>query len=227
MLDAVIVPCTFEGKNIFDDKCQRVVFIDNYVLIDPQINANTIEPTHFEPLLCYIGSLSENRGITNTIIAAYKAQCNLILAGNFDVEEYKQKLEQMKEYKIVDYRGVCSKKEILDILAESNVGIALLLNRSQFHRADNLPTKVYEYMLKGMPVIIYDAKIPRRILSKYEFGIAVNPDNIEEITTAINFLRNNPREAAKMGENGRRAVLTEYNWDNEEKKLIALYNEIL
>jgi glycosyltransferase involved in cell wall biosynthesis len=43
----------------------------------------------------------------------------------------------------------------------------------------------------------------------------------------MNFLKENPEEAKIMGDNGRKAVLEKFNWENEEKKLIELYNTIL
>ena len=36
-----------------------------------------------------------------------------------------------------------------------------------------------------------------------------------------------PEEARRMGENGRCAVQEEFNWGVEEKKLFALYEDIL
>ena len=50
---------------------------------------------------------------------------------------------------------------------------------------------------------------------------------IEEINEAITFLLENPEKAYEMGENGKRAVVEQLNWHEEEKKLIAWYKEIL
>ena len=55
----------------------------------------------------------------------------------------------------------------------------------------------------------------------------LHPENVEEIAQAIAFLRDNPEEAKRMGENGRRVVKEEFNWGVEEKKLFALYEDIL
>ncbi|NMA31264.1 MAG: glycosyltransferase family 4 protein [Candidatus Methanofastidiosa archaeon] len=58
------------------------------------------------------------------------------------------------------------------------------------------------------------------------FGICVQPDNVEEISSAIRYLLDNPDVAKQMGQNGRRAVLEKFYWGIEEKKLIALYEEL-
>lgn len=197
------------------------------MIIDPNVTVNTYDADNFKPILCYVGLISEGRGVTNTIIAAYRAKCKLILAGTFSTNAYKAKLEAMKEYSIVDYRGYCQRKEVDEILSESNIGVALLLNQGQYHKTDNMPTKVYEYMQKGLPVIIYDALKPRQVLEKYRFGIAVNPEKIDEIIGTINYIKDHPEEAIKMGQEGRKAVLEEYNWEKESRKLFDLYKNVL
>lgn len=64
-------------------------------------------------------------------------------------------------------------------------------------------------------------------MGKYEFGIMVNPEHVEEIADALIYLKDHPSEAERMGKNGRRAVEEVFNWEAEEKKLFALYDEIL
>jgi glycosyltransferase involved in cell wall biosynthesis len=46
------------------------------------------------------------------------------------------------------------------------------------------------------------------------------------VADAIDYLVDHPNEARQMGENGRRAVLSRYNWAQEEKKLLNFYDEI-
>jgi len=58
-------------------------------------------------------------------------------------------------------------------------------------------------------------------------GLTVNPLDPKEIASAVEYLIEHPEEARKMGENGRKAVLEKYNWENESKKLLALYEDLL
>jgi len=37
---------------------------------------------------------------------------------------------------------------------------------------------------------------------------------------------NDASKREEMGENGRRAVETRYNWDNEQKRLLLVYEEL-
>lgn len=88
-------------------------------------------------------------------------------------------------------------------------------------------TKIFEYMMVGIPVICTDFILWKQIMDRWDCGICVDPENVDEIAAAISYLLDHPEEARQMGENGRRAVKEEFNWGVEEKKLLALYEEIL
>ena len=63
----------------------------------------------------------------------------------------------------------------------------------------------------------------REIVEKYNCGICVDPHNSQQIKEAIQYLVENKEMAYQMGQNGRRAVLEEYNWESQAK----LYIEVL
>ena len=65
------------------------------------------------------------------------------------------------------------------------------------------------------------------LVEKYQFGLIVDPENIEDITAAILYLKNHREEAKTMGENGARLVQEQFCWEREGEKLIQLYNDIL
>ena len=87
-------------------------------------------------------------------------------------------------------------------------------------------TKLFEYMEAGLPVICSNNKLWKEIINKYNCGIAVNPNNKEEIKDAIVALKDNPDKAKIMGENGRKAIENEYNWLTQEKKILLLYDNL-
>ena len=88
-------------------------------------------------------------------------------------------------------------------------------------------TKFFEYMNAGLPIICSDFPVWKQFIEKYECGIVVDPYNEAEIKTAIETLRNDPDLAYQMGENGRRAVVEELNWEVEERKLLRWYDELV
>ena len=80
--------------------------------------------------------------------------------------------------------------------------------------------RVFEYISLGIPVILSKADYNNKLMEQYQFGICVDLANIEEISKAIRYLLDNPKEAMEMGRRGRIAVKERFNWDVEKVKLI-------
>ena len=224
-LDAVLFPCTKNGINIFENRAKQVVILSNAVMLEemtpPQQEAQKPGDT-----ICCTGSLTYQRGITHLIRAAHQAGVKLILAGQYSSEEYRRELEAMPEYSCVEYLGYIGRQELAQVYARSSIGMSTILNVGQYASLDNFPTKVYEYMAAGLPVIVSDYPFMRRSVQQDDFGIAVDPVDVQAVAQAIGAILSDPQRAQQMGENGRQAVLQKYNWDIELKKLLELYDSL-
>ena len=56
--------------------------------------------------------------------------------------------------------------------------------------------------------------------------ICVGSKDIEPVRSGCTELLSNPEKSQQLGRNGRKAVLEKYNWANEEKELLALYESL-
>ena len=88
-------------------------------------------------------------------------------------------------------------------------------------------TKFFEYMGAGIPIICSDFPVWWSLIEDTEAGLCVDPLEPQSIVEAIRHLMENPEEVKKMGENGRRAFETRFNWDGEAEKLTNLYGRLL
>lgn len=226
-VDAVIFPAQNpDGTTIFTGRAKRDIVIGNLPILgsdrDVDVRANLPQKT-----ICQVGALTAARGITEMVIAGYRTGSRVILAGPIS-DPYMETLKQMPEYSCVDYRGVVKHGEVKNILKESAIGFSVLHNVGQYRDLTNLPTKVYEYGSFGLPII--GSVVPpslKDFLETNHCGIAVDAENVDEIVNAINYIYNNADEAVTMGQNAKKAVERDYNWETDAKKLIELYNEIL
>lgn len=223
-LDAVFFPCTKNGVNIFEGRAKETVILSNAVLMSeiPQELPKTKQPDR----VCCTGSLTYQRGITHLIKGAYLAGVKLVLAGNYSSQDYQKELEAMPEYACVEYKGYLNREELAEVYRQSSVGMSTILNVGQYSSLDNFPTKVYEYMAAGLPVIASDYPFLRKAAEEDGFGICVAPDRPEEIAGAIKEILSSPERAAEMGRRGRQAVMEKYNWNIEEKKMLQLYQKL-
>lgn len=204
---------------------KNTIDINNYPLRQ-EIESDKVKNYSKKNKVCYIGSISEIRGLIPLIKAI--GLCDgimLDLVGYFPDCKLKEIVKSMPEWKFVNELGFVDRKETLKIKNESIAGIVTFLPTANHINAQ--PNKIFEYMSAQLPVIGSNFPLWEEIIINNNCGLTVNPNNPNEIAEAIKKIASMPEEAKLMGENGKRAVEEQYNWDIEEKKLINLYNDIL
>lgn len=105
--------------------------------------------------------------------------------------------------------------------------IGLLLFQPAKNHVDALPTKLFEYMASGLPVIASDFPLWRRILEESGAGLVVDPGDPQAIAAAIDRLVADPALRQAMGERARKAAAERYNWRTEGERLLQVYREAL
>ena len=80
--DAVIFPCTIGGKNPFKGLCRRTAIIGNPVVLSEFYDLYDPDEKKDGNSICYIGALTDDRGITNDVLAASKAGVKLLLSSS-------------------------------------------------------------------------------------------------------------------------------------------------
>lgn len=225
-LDAVVYPCTIAGREPFSAYCRRAVIVSNAADL-AEFAHREADAQREETLVCYVGSLTEARGITVDMLACAKAGATLALAGTFASAEYRARLAAMPEFSTVRECGQLDRAQVRSLLSRSAVGLCTLQDVGQYLKIDTFGIKVYEYMAMGLPVLLSRSAYNERMVRQYGFGLCVDAGDVDALAEAIRFLLDHPDEARQMGVNGRRAVETVFNWGVEEKKLLALYDEIL
>lgn len=225
-IDAVIQVCTMNGVDYFANRCKNSLFIRN---LPNSTDYRRKTPVDFsgDISIAMIGGITKERGVTQLVEAAYQAGAKLLLAGKFMPKTYQEELEQRLEYQCVDYKGFLNKDGMIALLEQANIGASTLLNVGQYDKIDTFATKVYDYMAMELPVIISNTEFAQKANEKYHFAICVNPNNPNEISEAINWLRTHPEQAIEMGKNGRKAIEEEFNWEKESEKLMEFYKMLL
>jgi len=180
----------------------------------------------------YIGGVSEERGSLVTIEALkilkeHGVEPRFDCIGTADKPHDEQLLKLCEEYKLhnVVFHGCMPPHEGWPIIAQCDIGLAVLQPIPNY--VESYPTKLFEYMAMGLPVIASNFSLYREIVEGAWCGICVDPINPEEIAGAILFIVEHPTVADQMGKNGRKAVEEKYNWGIEEKKLLELYEGLL
>lgn len=202
----------------------RTVVVNNYPKLSEMFE--TSDSSSKERALCYVGAISSARGLTEMLRAAKLCDATLHLAGILSPPDLLDEINAAAAGGArVVYHGVLDRAGVARLMATSSVGIVC------FHPAPNhlksQPTKLFEYMSAGIPVVASDFEYWRDIVEKNDCGICVNPFSAEEIAAAADRLLSSPDAAARMGKNGRELVKREFSWEREEATLLKLYEDVV
>ncbi len=178
--------------------------------------------------LIYTGGFTNHRGLVQIVEALQYVETpgtQLILLGKAIDREAEETARELPGFHHVDYRGMLPYDEMYRHLEMAAVGLVCNQPVHDYHLAQ--PTKLFEYMSAGLPVVASDFALWREIVEGNNCGVTVDPTSPRQIADAIDLLLNRPDLRRRMGENGRRAILERYNWEIESQKLLGLYEEVL
>ena len=205
---------------------RRCAMVTNYPILEDDLPL----PSFRNRKVVFSGLLSEIWNIHILLDAAERIRdVTVELRARQGTGAYEAALRKHPGWEKVNFPGRVSHMEVLWLFSECSCGAALL--KKGFQGLGDTGTlgntKLFEYMMVGLPFICTDFILWKEIVDRWQCGICVDPENVEEVASALRYLLDHPEEARRMGENGRRAVKEEFNWGVEEKKLFALYEEIL
>jgi len=207
---------------------EKTVVVENFPILG-ELEVPRASSYQQRPLqVVYIGDITRIRGISEMVKAIVlvpeKIRPELALAGTFDPPDLEDQVRRLPGWTATIFLGWQSRTQLSKLLDRSRVGMLL------FHPVPNhieaQPNKLYEYMSMGLPVIASDFPLWRQIIGHAGCGLLVDPLNPEAIAEAISWLLDHPEQAEAMGYRGRQAVLSNYNWDNEARKLVTLYHQL-
>ncbi len=207
---------------------KKTEIVPNY----PMLRAFTADDApayrHRDAVVAYVGGITEVRGIKEMIEAIDRVEerygARLLLAGSFYPPRLESDMKATSGWRRVIFKGWQPHQAVPGLLATSRIGIVALHPEKQY--VDSFPTKLFEYMAAGLPVIVSDFPGLRRFVETHRCGLLVDPLWPEAIAEAITYLLAHPDEAEAMGRRGLQAVRASYNWEAEGRKLIALYRDV-
>lgn len=221
-----IVTATPYIREKFERINSEVMDINNFPLLSEFNYDTSFSVKNDYNAVCYVGAIDVVRGVEQNIKALPKdGEIKLLLAGNFSNEQFYKQCIAQENWKFVNFNGFADREQVKYMFSQSFAGLVTLLPMPSY--LDSLPVKMFEYMASGLPVVASNFPYWKDIIEKFECGICVNPLDTEEIKKALTFLAENPEICKKMGQNGRKAVLEKFNWNNEEIKLFDFYAKLL
>jgi glycosyltransferase involved in cell wall biosynthesis len=186
---------------------------------------------HSKPfVIMYHGSLVERHGLDLAVAAVEKIseripRLELRVYGPITpfLEQVMDSVQKSQISHAVRYIGSKNLEEIAEAIRQCDVGV--IPNRRSIFTELNTPTRIFEYLSQGKPVIaprapgILDYFGPQELVL-FELG---DPD---DLATKMEYVFRNPKEIASLVDRGQE-VYREHQWTNERSRFVEVAKRLI
>lgn len=180
---------------------------------------------------CYVGGVSKERCIDKILVALEQIQAEGIPIG-FDCigpvycpETRNLIYEYEKKLKYFNYYGELAPNDAWCKVACCHVGLAILQPLPNY--IESYPTKLFEYLALGIPVITSNFKLYKPIVEGNNVGVCIDPDDQISFEKAFKEIYFEQEVYRVMQANTKKIFKKKFSWDEELYKLDKFYSEII
>jgi glycosyltransferase involved in cell wall biosynthesis len=174
----------------------------------------------------YQGAVNEGRSFETLIPAMRNVDFPLIICGdgNF-ISQARDLVEKNKLKERIVFKGMLPPDQLIKYTEGAKVGITLFDNtgRSNFY---SLANRFFDYMHSGIPQLCVNFPAYAEINEKFRVALLINNLEPDTISNALNNLLTNDVLYQELESNCLKARQV-YNWQEEEKKIIVLYKQLV
>ncbi len=117
----------------------------------------------------------------------------------------------------LEYLGHLARQDMPAAMAGCHAGLCLYEDVTYFPTFYFSPIKLFEYMASGLAVIGQDVGQIREVITQHQCGLLTD-GSLDDLADKVQQLASDPAESRRMGERGRQAVLSTYNWDRAAQR---------
>jgi glycosyltransferase involved in cell wall biosynthesis len=201
-------------------------YVDRFARPHPVVPNTTYVPDVPAPpgedrRVMYVGHLSPDRGISEMIELARLLRPHGItveLVGPAD-ERARAQIEPAQADGLVRWHGFVPNDQAMPMLDGMLAGLSLLHDEPNFRHS--LPTKVVEYMARGVPVVTTPLPAAADLALGHECGYVVPFGNPRAAADAVLELDLDRSLRAKMGRRGHEAAYSSLGWPSDAREFVA------
>lgn len=175
--------------------------------------------------ILYQGSVNVGRGLENLVESMQQINCNLYVCGKGDILGSLRLLTQKLNLENkISFFGFVEPEKLKEYTADAAVGITLFSN-SGLSNHYSLANRFFDYLHSGVPQVAMSYPEYKNFNQRHEVAFLIDDLKTETIISAVNRLLNDNEYYNKLRNNCLEAR-KEFNWQNEEKKLLKFYEGI-
>ncbi len=177
-------------------------------------------------MVSYIGTLGMAHSVSTILEAAGRLQArrdiHFLIIGNG--AERDKLLRQWRDGRLdnVTFLGQLPWEIVPSYLTLSSASIVHLARAPLFETV--LPSKMFEIMAAGRPVVLGVRGEAERILNEARAGVVCEPGSAESLAAAIEQLASDPALCRRLGESGRQYVVRQASYRHRAAEYLAVLN---
>lgn len=177
-------------------------------------------------IILYQGAVNKGRCFESLIPAMAQLDATLLICGDGNFMEQAKALvkEHAVEQKVI-FKGAVRPEELKKITPTAWCGITLFDSRGKSNYF-SLANRFFDYIQAGIPQLAVNYPVYREINNSCAIAVLIDEPGIREVVDALDQLLNNTELYSALKENCKQARLR-YNWQEEEKRLVRIYHQIL
>ncbi len=181
-------------------------------------------PSKEKKLLGYFGTLEPGRFVLESVSAmAAQDKWRMVIGGDGTLAKSVKKAVQGSV--AVEYLGQVPHEQVMKLSSRCDA-LHVLLDPSNENYRISTPLRLFEAMSLGIPSIVTKGTYPAEVVSKEGCGYVC--DHAEKaFSELLAELANDLAGMVEKGKKGRQAFDREYNWEEQAKKLLLAYADLL
>ena len=198
--------------------------IFNYPILKKNNKKNNFFEYEKNSYLTFVGAISFNRGIMESIKISLKSGMRLIFCGDFENEEVFNEASKYIDGKNIIYLGKVNYDYAHDLMNNAIAGF-LLYHPGPNHN-NSLPNKLFEYMSCNLPILATNIQKWKEIIDENNCGFTSNINDINFFSKKIKLIMNDKNFHNQLKLNCSKTI-ERYDWNTQEKILINEYSKLL
>lgn len=191
-----------------------------------QLTAPLVKATNDPKVILYQGALNDGRGLEEMITAMAQLNAEFWIAGEGDLsKELRNLVASLDLNDKVKFLGFVTPDKLKELTFKADIGINLLKNKGLSYYY-SLANKAFDYIQAELPAVNMDFPEYKRIEAQYKVCLLVNDLETSTLVHTFNQLINNQQLYNELVENCKLAKEV-FTWEEEEKKLIQFYNQLI
>lgn len=213
---------------------------NKFSVVSNYVNLNSFNVSEFDETiltkfknfktLIYVGGFDIHRGLESVIksvpfIIKKISDFKLVLVGDgANLNSLKELSQKLKVENYISFEGWQNHSKLPSYIKAADV--CLIPHLKTQHTDNTIPHKLFHYMLLKKPILSSNCIPIERILKDANAGEIYKSSDSNDLAEKAISIFNNETLLKQYGENGYKAVIEKYNWNETSKNLNELYNNI-